>query len=46
MKNIESILLDNSFVTRLLKSDDEYHQNVVDYFQYFLKMTLFYIYQL
>jgi hypothetical protein len=37
MKNIESILLDNSFVTRLLKSDDEYHQNVVEYFQYFLE---------
>ena len=37
MKNIESILLDNSFVTRLLKSDDEYHQNIVEYFQYFLE---------
>ena len=36
MKNIESILLDNSFVTRLLKKDDEFHQNVVEYFEYFL----------
>lgn len=36
MKNIKSILLDNSFVTRLLKKDDEFHQNVVDYFEYFL----------
>jgi len=37
MKKFDSILLDNSFVTRLLKSDDELHQNVVDYFEYFLQ---------
>lgn len=36
MNNIKSVLLDNSFVTRLLKSDDEYHQNVVEYFEHFL----------
>ncbi|MDV3665997.1 hypothetical protein CMU51_18260 [Elizabethkingia anophelis] len=34
---IKTILLDNSFVTRLLKSDDEYHLNVVEYFKYFLE---------
>ena len=37
MKDIKTVLLDNSFVTRLLKSDDEYHDNVVEYFQYFLE---------
>ena len=36
MKGINSVLLDNSFCIRLLKSDDEYHQNTKDYFQYFL----------
>lgn len=40
MKDIESILLDNSFVTRLLKAGDEYHQNVVAYFQYFLEKNM------
>ena len=40
MKDIESILLDNSFVTGLLKADDEYHQNVVAYFQYFLEKNM------
>lgn len=34
--HIKSILLDNSFVTRLLKSDDPLHENVVNYFKYFL----------
>lgn len=37
MNGIKSILLDNSFVTRLLKSNDEYHQNAIEYFQYFLE---------
>lgn len=37
MKGIKSILLDNSFVTRLLKADDAFHQNVIEYFQYFLE---------
>lgn len=37
MKGIESVLLDNSFCIRLLKSDDEFHQNAVDYFHYFLE---------
>ena len=36
MKDIKSILLDNSFVTRLLKKDDEFHENVVNYYHYFL----------
>ncbi len=40
MKNIHSILLDNSFVTRLLKSNDAYHENVVEYFQYFLENNI------
>ena len=33
----KKILLDTSFCIRLLKSDDEYHANAVDYFQYFLE---------
>lgn len=37
MKEITSVLLDNSFCIRLLKSDDEYHQNAKDYFEYFLE---------
>lgn len=37
MNNIKSVLLDNSFVIRLLKKDDLFHQNVVDYYQYFLE---------
>ncbi len=40
MNNIKSILLDNSFVMRLLKADDEYHNNVVEYFQYFLEKNI------
>ena len=36
MNKIKSVLLDNSFVTRLLKTDDEFHKNTVDYFEYFL----------
>lgn len=36
ISKIKTILLDNSFVTRLLKSDDEYHENVVRYYEYFL----------
>lgn len=40
MIGIKNILLDNSFVTRLLKSDDEYHQNVVEYFEYFLENNI------
>jgi len=37
MKGISSVLLDNSFCIRLLKSDDEYHQNAKDYFEFFLE---------
>lgn len=37
MKGITSVLLDNSFCIRLLKSDDEYHQNAKEYFEYFLE---------
>lgn len=40
MKDIKSVLLDNSFVTRLLKSDDEYHENVVKYYQHFLENNI------
>ena len=36
MKGIKSVLVDNSFCIRLLKADDEYHQNTVDYLEYFL----------
>lgn len=38
--NFESILLDNSFVTRLLKSDDEYHLQTVEYFEHFLEKDI------
>lgn len=37
MDGIKSILVDNSFCTRLFKENDQYHENVVDYFQYFLE---------
>lgn len=37
MKGIRSVLLDNSFCIRLLKSDDDYHQNAIDYFEHFLE---------
>ncbi len=37
MTNIKSILVDNSFCTRLFKTNDEYHQNVLEYFQYFVE---------
>lgn len=37
MKGIESVLLDSSFCIRLLKSDADFHQNTVDYFEYFLE---------
>ncbi len=40
MKGIKSVLLDNSFITRLLKSDDGFHQTVVGYFQYFLENNI------
>lgn len=40
MKGLKSVLLDNSFITRLLKRDDTFHQNVVDYFQYFLENNI------
>jgi hypothetical protein len=36
MKGVKSVLLDNYFCIRLLKSDDEYHQNSKEYFEYFL----------
>lgn len=34
---MNSILLDTSFCIRLLKRDDEFHKNAVEYFQYFLE---------
>lgn len=40
MNRFESILLDNSFVTRLLKSDDEFHSNVREYLEYFLEQGI------
>src|SRR5690606_8163828 len=40
MKGIKNILLDNSFVTRLLKSNDEFHEVVVEYYQYFLENNI------
>jgi predicted nucleic acid-binding protein len=33
---MNSVLLDTSFCIRLLKRDDAFHKNAVDYFQYFL----------
>lgn len=30
-------MVDTSFCIRLLKKDDEYHQNAVEYFEYFLE---------
>lgn len=35
MNGIKSVLLDCSFCIRLLKRDEEYHQNCVDYLKYF-----------
>lgn len=34
---MDSILLDTSFCIRLLKSNDDLHQNAKDYFKYFLE---------
>ncbi|MEO9571020.1 MAG: hypothetical protein ABJH82_09960 [Polaribacter sp.] len=35
MNGIKSVLLDCSFCIRLLKRDDEFHENCVEYFKYF-----------
>jgi predicted nucleic acid-binding protein len=40
MKGINSVLLDCSFCIRLLKKDDEFHQNCVDYFKYFMENNI------
>ncbi len=37
MKEIKSVLLDSSFCIRLLKSDADFHQNTVEYFEFFLE---------
>lgn len=37
MKGITNVLLDSSFCIILLKSDEDLHQNAVDYFEYFLE---------
>lgn len=37
MEGIESVLLDSSFCIRLLKSDADFHQNTIDFFEYFLE---------
>lgn len=40
MKELKSVLVDTSFCIRLLKSDDEYHQNTVEYFEYCLENNI------
>jgi len=37
---MDSILLDTSFCIRLLKNNDELHQNAKDYFKYFLEQKI------
>lgn len=37
MKGVSSVLVDSSFCIRLLKKDDEFHNNAVEYFEYFLE---------
>ena len=37
---MHSVLLDTSFCIRLLKKDDNLHQNVFEYFQYFLEQKI------
>lgn len=37
MNGIKSVLADSSFCIRLLKSDADFHQNAVDYLEYFLE---------
>lgn len=37
MKGVESVVLDSSFCIRLLKADADFHQNAIDYFEYFLE---------
>jgi predicted nucleic acid-binding protein len=37
---MDSILLDTSFCIRLLKSNDDLHQNAKDYFKYFLETKI------
>jgi len=36
MKGINSVLVESSFCIRLLKSDADFHQNTIDYLEYFL----------
>lgn len=40
MNGINSVLLDCSYCIRLLKKDDEFHQNCVDYFKYFIENNI------
>lgn len=40
MIEIKSVLLDNSFCMRLLKKEDEFHKNCVDYYKYFLEKKI------
>ncbi|CAN5271089.1 hypothetical protein BH23BAC2_BH23BAC2_23260 [soil metagenome] len=37
MKGINSVLVDSSFCIRLLKSNADFHQNAIDYLEYFLE---------
>lgn len=39
-EQMDSILLDTSFCIRLLKSNDDLHQNAKDYFKYFLERKI------
>jgi predicted nucleic acid-binding protein len=34
---MNSVLVDTSFCIRLVKADDPFHQNAIDYFEYFLE---------
>ena len=40
MNGIKSVLLDSSFCIRLLKPDADFHENVVNYFEYFLENNI------
>jgi predicted nucleic acid-binding protein len=38
--NIKSVLVDTSFLIRLLKADDPWHKNCLDYWEYFCKKQI------
>lgn len=39
MDSIKTILVDNSFCTRLFKTNDNFHQSTVEYFKYFIEQN-------